>query len=140
MMTSPGFFFKESSNQISEVVFDSMISYLPFPQKSTLFELASISRSIYTLYLSIYVSDEYFFICVHFGNSCDSNQNLSVARIFCRFWSCANCESHFTKHPYERSSSYFSELFFPNLKGTQLLTGLINWFTRSEVVIVYCQN
>lgn len=42
---------------------------------------------------------EYFFINDYFCNSLRSKSNCSVARIFCRFWSCAICERAFrSKH------------------------------------------
>ena len=61
------------------------------------FNLPSFATIIYTLYkpfINIYVSDKYVrFIRDYFGSSCDPNQNLLVARVFCRFWSCASCKS-----------------------------------------------
>ena len=49
------------------------------------FNLPNFVTYIYKPCISIYVSDGSFFICDCFGNSCDPNQYLSVARIFCRF-------------------------------------------------------
>ena len=65
-------------------------------QRFTIILLHDLSPSIcqtllliYICCISIYVSD--VFICDYLGNSCEPNQNLSVARIFCHFWLCANC-------------------------------------------------
>ena len=62
------------------------------------FNLLCFATDFYSIYIpciSISVSDEYFFICDYFGNSCNPNQNSSVAQIFCSFWLYANCESPF---------------------------------------------
>ena len=75
------------------------MSHVILQHFTTIAQLISFKLSLIIPCKCIIVLEECCLICNYFGNSYNLNQNLLVAQIFCRFWSCANCESHFRKHP-----------------------------------------
>ena len=76
-------------------------------------------------------------MCDYFSNSYYQNQNLSVARIFRRFWSCANCESTHRGLASPKLHAHKIRKVFPNVPGAMRGGGA---FPRRGGVFLQLEN